>query len=176
MTGNGLKTLRRYDLRTEERAWLARVVISDDGYFSTVSDYGNYAFWWAHAEMEFRTFLCQLEPDYLCSKIAPGRVYYGHETEKNVRRAILDARRRMSISKEDAREEWDLVGEVDLSAAEGFTLWYQDTKLPDAYELSSYGTEPQAVAFAERVWPALRAALQAEMAAERAAAVPCGAS
>lgn len=166
MTGNGSKTLRRYNLRTEKGAWLGMVVISDDGYFSTVSDYGNYAYWWGHAEMEFRAFLCQLEPDYLCSKLAPGRVYYGEPTERDVRRTILTSRRRMDLTREEAREEWDHLEESDLGAPEGFAIWYQGTKLHDAHELAHYGTEPQAVAFAERVWPALVAALRAELAAE----------
>ena len=55
-TGNGSTTLRRYVVRLDKDApfmrkgaWLATIVIGDDGYFSTVSDYGNYAFYWSHA-------------------------------------------------------------------------------------------------------------------------------
>lgn len=165
-TGNGSKTLRQYDLRTDKGRWLARVVICDDGYFSTVSDYGNYGFWWGAAGDCFRSFLCRLEPDYLCGKLAPETVYYGQETEKNIRRRILEWRRDGSLSRDDARREWDLIGEVDIDRLEGFTLWYQDTRLPDASELAEYGHSKQALAFCEVAWPVLCAALRAELAAE----------
>jgi hypothetical protein len=167
-TGNGSKQLRRYSLRTERGAWLAEVVISDDGYFSTVSDYGSYAYFWSHAGCEFRGFLARLDADYLVGKIKPGYVYDGAATLKSVKRRICEDRRSLDLTAEEAREEWDLLGEHgDLDESESFALWMNETKLEDVWEISRSKRDPQAMAFAEQVWPVFAAALRAEVAAEQ---------
>lgn len=166
-TGNGSRALHRYDLRDEKGAWLGCVVISDDGFFSTVSDYGNYAYWWGGAGEEFRRFLCRLEPDYICGKLSSRHKYDGDATLRGVKRAIVAMRRRMDWTKGEAREEWDLLDEhSSLEGSEWFAIWTTHTKLGDAYEHATYVYPSDVRAFAERVWPALVKRLQAEMADE----------
>lgn len=170
-TGNGSTQLRRYNVRHENGSWLADIVISDDGYFSTVSDYGNYAYAWTHAEMEFRAFLAKLDADYLIGKIKPGHVYDGPETFKSVKKRICEDRRRLDITAEEAREEWELLGEnSDLDERDNFVLWMNETKLEDVWGISSSMRDPQARMFAERVWSVFAAMLRAELAAENVAA------
>jgi len=169
-TGNGSKQLRRYTVRTDKGTWLGTFVISDDGYFSTVSDYGNYAFFWSHAGDCFRSFLARLDADYLVGKIKPGYVYDGAETLKSVKRRICEERRSLDLTAEEAREEWDLLGEHnDLDESENFALWMNETKLEDIWELSSSKRDPEAMAFAEQVWPAFATVLRAEVTAEQSA-------
>ena len=62
-TGNGSRTLRRYDVRSEKGAWLGTFVIADDGYFSAVTDFGTYGYWWSSAGECFRSFLARTEID-----------------------------------------------------------------------------------------------------------------
>jgi hypothetical protein len=170
-TGNGSTTLRRYRLKNESGRWLADVVISDDGYFSTVSDYGNYAYWWSHAGDCFRSFLAHLNPDYLCSKLGGAPDFYDADaTEKNIRRAICRARRDGAIGRDEAREEWDLLRDHPVDSREGFAMWFQETSLEDAADFSRWTHKPDLLGFAERVWPVLARRLREELAGEKNAA------
>jgi hypothetical protein len=172
-TGNGSTQLRRYNVRTDKGRWLATIVIADDGYFSTVSDYGNYAYWWTGAEMEFRAFLAKLDADYIIGKLKPGHEYDGDETLKSVKKRICEDRRKLRIDCVKAREEWELLDEhSDLSDRDSFVLWMQETKLEDIWGISATMRDPQASMFAERVWPVFAAMLRAELAAEKTAAQP----
>jgi hypothetical protein len=167
MTGNGSKTTRLYDLRTASGEWLARVVITDDGYFSTVSDYGEYAYWWTHAGACFRRFLTQICTDSLLNKIAPRREYDSDATLKAAKRQILEARRGREVTAEDARCEWErLYDNSWLESSEAYAAWYRETELPDAHECYRERRNPQSVAFVEHVWPVFVAAIRAELAAE----------
>jgi hypothetical protein len=170
-TGNGSTTLRRYRLRTDKNRWLADIVISDDGYFSTVSDYGNYAFWWGAAGDCFRSFLADLNSGYLCSKLGGARQYYdGDATEKAIRRHICEYRRHGWMTKEEAREEWETLKDYPVDCREGFAIWYHETKMSDAYEFAVFTHEPQLIHFTRAVWPVFARALRDELAAEKAAA------
>ncbi len=171
MTGNGSKQLRRYSVRGANGEWLATVVISDDGYFSTVSDYGNYAYYWGDAGECFRKFLSRLGPDYYLSKFGVRDEYDGGETLKAVKRSIIEQRRRGDLDREEAREEWDLLEENSwLDQRDNFVLWLQHTKLGDAYEYACSSISGEARGFAEHVWPAFAAMLRAELASEAKAA------
>jgi len=151
--------------------WLATVVISDDGYFSTVSDYGNYAFFWGDAGECFRKFLAQLGPDYYLPKFGAREEYDGKETLKAVKRAIREQRRVHEILREGAREEWDLLdAHSDLDERDNFILWLEETKLPEAYGYAQSSISGEARGFAEHVWPAFAAMLRTELAAESKAA------
>jgi len=170
-TGNGSRQLRRYSLRTERDKWLAEVVISDDGYFSTVSDYGNYAFYWSHAGDCSRTFLAKIGEDYMLSKLCGRRSEYdGDRTLASVKEYIVDNRRDGGFSKEDARKEWDLLDEhSDLDSREQFYIWVSNTSIGDAYEMAVYDYPSDALGFAEKVMPVLKAKLLAEICTEHEA-------
>jgi hypothetical protein len=169
-TGNGSKQLRRYSLRTERGRWLAEVVISDDGYFSTVSDYGNYVYFWGSAGVCFRSFLAQLDASYLLGKLSPKMEYDAPGTLKEIKSHILSERKFGWMDREKARKEWDLLAEHnDLRDPEDFSSWVRDTEFSDAWEMGCERHAPQASAFAERVWPIFAVALRAEVNAEREA-------
>lgn len=169
-TGNGSTTLRRYTVRFPSGEWIGTFVIADDGYFSTVSDFGSYAHYWSNAGPCFRTALARLSPDYLLGKIARRDRYDGEATARDVRRHIKEHRREKNYSREQAREEWDLVEACDsLNSRESFVRWYDETKIGDASEFAVWDYPLQARTFAEKAWPFFAAALHAELAAERAA-------
>jgi len=168
-TGNGSTTLRRYTVRNPAGEWIGIFVISDDGYFSTVSDFGSYAHYWSNAGPCFRTALARLTPDYLLGKLSRRDWYDGEATARAVRRHIKEYRRERHITALFAREEWDLVEVCDsLDSRESFTRWYDETKINDASEFAEYDYPPQARAFGEKAWPHFVAVLRAELAAERA--------
>jgi hypothetical protein len=155
VTGNGSKQLRRYNVRADDarKTWLATIVIADDGYFSTVSDYGNYAYYWSHAGECFRSFLAQLDDDYLLSKA--------------VKSEILRLRRSRSLSCDEANGEWILLrAHEHLEERENFATWFQESKLEERWELSRSSRSIDARMFAERAWPVFAEMLRVELAAE----------
>ena len=163
MTGNGSKALRRYDLRDQiTKRWLGTVVVSEDGFLFCHTDYGDYNYYWGDAGSDFVGFLLKIDADYLLRKVSRRDEYDGDKTLRNIRQRICELRRSGSLTKAEAREEWNRLSEFDLDDMVGFTLWYQDTKLQDAYELIRHDWPAWAKCFAERVWPVLCAAIRAE--------------
>ncbi len=171
MTGNGSKQVREYSLRSPGNRWLAEIIIRDDGYFSTVSEYGRYVYWWGSAGDNFREFLIDCDSDYLLTKFC-GRCeeYDGDRTVKAVKEHILRHRRELGVSRENARKEWDLFDRFsNLESREDFARWYDQTSLDCAYEFAVYDYPGQARGFMERVLPVFKDVLRAELAAEKAA-------
>jgi hypothetical protein len=128
-------------------------VLDSTGYFSAVTDYGNYAFLWTHHGFEdFREFLMGLDKDYLCSKLGK-RSYDGDLTLDNIKDQILQLRRDGTFTKEKAREEWDLLEYNNLENEVEFSNWLGETSIDEAWELarSSYG--PDMEAFVTRLYP-----------------------
>lgn len=152
------------------------VVICSDGYFSTVSDYGNYSFFWGSAGPCFRTFLlrCTESPDYFINKLHHGdKVLDTEAAVKAAKTYILRARRDRDIKSYEAREAIDELEFVDsLSAMEHWhNNWY--TKLPyDSYEIT-HGLFPMrypsdVVQFVTKIMPRLAEMIKKELAAEQA--------
>lgn len=167
-TGNGSRTLRRYDVRSEKGAWLGTFVIADDGYFSAVTDFGTYGYWWSSAGECFRSFLARIDDGYLLGKVSREE-YDGAATLKEVKARIRELRRSGSLTKEQARYEWSLIEDRDeLSSEVAFGMWYNDTEI-DAYELACRSYPNEARNFATQVWPRFVMMLREELAAERAA-------
>lgn len=76
---------KSYTLKTETGQWLGQIVITSDGMFASVTDYGNFSFAWRHTGMEnFREFLTTLNVPYFASKMYQGLSYvaYGKKFEK----------------------------------------------------------------------------------------------
>lgn len=67
---------KSYTLQTEDGFWLAQVVLTSDGMFSCVSDWGNFSFAWRNGGTDFREFLISLNVDYFANKMAIGLSYY----------------------------------------------------------------------------------------------------
>lgn len=173
----------QYRLTTTSGRWVADVILRADGFFATVSDWGNYAYWWtAFGERDFRDFIAGLNAGYVASKIGRREEYKPERTYQNIRRRILTERREAGLTKESARKEWDLLGR--LAAGEWadkrekqranhlgeheFRTWYDGTELYDASESACYGVPSDVEGFTSEVLPLLKDACRAELDAERA--------
>lgn len=155
-------TTRFYRVRNKT-AW-ARIWITDDGCFTCLSDYGDYGHWWTHPGCEFRKFLCKVELDYLIGKLSKGkRVRDDEETEKAIRRHICQVRRASYMTKEEAADEWALVGSTDFGDDGDIHHWFEETAITDAHELIMYQAPRQVVAFVNNIWPLFVQQLQAEL-------------
>lgn len=164
-------TLRRYVLPSITGEGWGIFVIGSDGYFSCVSDFGNYAFQWtAIGEgRDFRDFLAQIGHDYLLSKISPGRTYDGDLTEKNVLALIQEQLQAGLLDTADVAREHALLREEDhLHNDLNLYKWSAQTALE--HDTSAiYGTShPSDVcAFCEKLLPRFQTMLRAELAEER---------
>lgn len=169
-----------YRLTTAKGRWIADVILRSDGFFATVSDWGNYAFRWTHPGEEFRSFVAQLEGqhDYVCSKLARRDWYDGEQTLKNIKERITSGRRDGWLTKERAAKEWENltdacatfftdgmsgVREIDLVQ---FHRFYENTSLNDAGELASYDYPHDMRGFCREVMPVLAKAIREELATE----------
>ncbi len=165
-------TLRRYHLGTEDglSGW-GTFVIGSDGYFSAVTDYGNYAFAWRNTgRPDFRMFLTEIGPDYLASKIRPGPMEFdGEATTKAIREYIIEVRRDGNITAELAREEWNHAGW--MVHENDFRDWMEATTFQDAHEFSCERQPADVSAFCKRLFPRFKEVLLAELASERSAEV-----
>ena len=65
-----------YSLR-DNKGWLGQIVLTSDGMFAAVTDWGNMSFAWRAfgAGVDFRDFILSLGPDYFSSKMATGAAY-----------------------------------------------------------------------------------------------------
>ena len=159
----GEPILRRYVLKSDppgHGGW-AVFVIGSDGYFSTVSDYGNYSFIWRDPGCEFRRFLTQLEGDYFLSKVSTRNQFNEDKTRENVKDAILQLRRDGTLSRERAREEWE--GLPSFESPSDFQDWLNHTELSDAWEYAHISYPALAQGFVNRVLPRFQALLRAEL-------------
>lgn len=174
-------TLRRYVLRTTKESGWAILVIGSDGYFSAVSDHGNYAFIWSHPGMEFRRFLTKLEPSYFFSKITHLRessVWDEDTTEKNIRARLDEMVKQGLMTKEGADDTFE-EAEGNIGSGDALWAWASEASLPETFNvyegIAATKPEPWAWTFATRVLPRFQALLREEIAAEEAAAKSEGA-
>ena len=87
-------------------------VIGSDGYFSCVTDHGNYAYLWTHHGFDdFRKFLLRAveDRDYFVTKLGHGKVYDGPETEKALKEAVAENLRDGTWTAEEVEEELELI-------------------------------------------------------------------
>lgn len=76
---------KSFTLRGENGEWLGQVVITNDGMFASVTDWGNLSYAWrAFGTEDFREFLCSLNTSYFGGKMYAGIAYvaYGRKIEK----------------------------------------------------------------------------------------------
>ncbi len=162
---------RSYQVRVQGRGseW-ARIWITDDGCISIVSDYGNFGYWFGAPACEFRMFLMGCGDDYLARKFAAGEEELdSHATEKAAKRLVLDERRAQRITREQARDEWDMVVAVDWSSEYDRCKWYfEETQLVDCAtsDVLHFRLPIRVTEFLRVLWPLFVEQLKAELARE----------
>lgn len=139
--------LHYYRLDSVKGEGWAHIVVSSTGYFSAVSDFGNYAFFWSHHGCkDFRQFIYNAHKswDYFASKLSYGpggkhKEYDGTATYQLIKEHILESRRHRGggrWTKEKARWEWDLLhDDAESVETEGcWDHWMRNTTISDAWE------------------------------------------
>jgi len=68
-------TAKSYTLRTKEGAWLGQIVLTSDGMFASVTDWGNFSYSWRAFGESFEDFILRIRPDYFGGKLVCGISY-----------------------------------------------------------------------------------------------------
>lgn len=68
-------TAKSYTLFSENGDWLGQVVLTSDGMFASVTDWGNLSFAWRSYGEDFRRFIIGLNNDYFAMKMYTGMTY-----------------------------------------------------------------------------------------------------
>lgn len=95
-------TADRYTIKWQG-GW-AVVFLTEDGFFSAISDYGNYSYHWGSPGRPFKEFVIGLldDPRYFMCKVS--KMGFDYDTSlNNIKRDVLKARRVGDIDSEDAR-------------------------------------------------------------------------
>ena len=69
---------KSYTLRTEDGQWLGQIVLTSDGMFASVTDYGNLSYAWRSYGDDFVDFILHLNVDYFATKMYTGMAYILH--------------------------------------------------------------------------------------------------
>lgn len=65
-----------YTITYDNGGWLGQVVLTSDGMFAAVTDWGNFSFAWrSYGDRTFKEFLLTLQEDYFASKMFSGMSY-----------------------------------------------------------------------------------------------------
>ena len=159
-------TLWRFKIPNIEHEGWADVVMRSDGYFSVVSDYGNYAFCWTgfgrERGVDFRQFFIGLNADYVRCKLDPSQEFDRDKTARSIKEHLLERRREQSITKEFAQEEWDLAHDLQVGNTT-FEVWMGDTNLDDAYEFYTESPQGNIMGFVTKVLPRIQDAVKADL-------------
>jgi hypothetical protein len=78
-------TAQSYTLYSDKGSWLGQIVLTSDGMFASVTDYGNLSYAWrSYGPSSFKQFICNLEVGYFGTKMYTGMAYilYGKKCEK----------------------------------------------------------------------------------------------
>ena len=173
MTKDSVKIWRYRIPSDEHREGWGLLILDSTGFFSAVSDYGNYAYWWnAHGRNDFREFVIGLEGswDYAATKLGTreqNHVFDPEATEREIKRELIRRRRSLSLTKEAAREEWE---HADHLGSENITIeqWAERTCLDDPCDYICDRRSADLEAFCKRLLPRLAKVLQAELNVEKA--------
>lgn len=69
-------TARSYTIYNDNGSWLGQIILTSDGTYASVTDYGNFSFAWRHwGKEDFRKFLCDLNVEYFATKMYCGMSY-----------------------------------------------------------------------------------------------------
>jgi hypothetical protein len=71
-------TAESITLYDEKGFWLGQVILTSDGLFASVTDYGNFNFVWRSYGDNFKKFLLRLNIPYFANKMTQGMSYVAH--------------------------------------------------------------------------------------------------
>lgn len=147
------------------------VFVDSTGCFSVLSDHGDWAYRWVTqhtGQDDFRKFLVQIDSNYLARKIGRAEdnaVFDGDRTRQDLRKQVIELRREGRWTRDRARREWDLVGEIEGHPV-SFDLFLQSTTIEEAWEFRHTRREFGLDHWSRVSFPRLKEVIRAELARE----------
>ena len=80
---------KSYTLKDKGGHWLGQIVLTTDGMFASVTDYGNlYYAWRSTGDDDFRKFMAEIDVEYFAWKLYSGMSYivYSRKVEQACKR------------------------------------------------------------------------------------------
>lgn len=108
-------TCEKYTIRWDNGGW-AIFTIDEKGLFNCQSDYGDYQYMWPnHGRKSFKHFILELAEDssYLLNKVSKKDYFNYEKSLKSWEAKIIELRRGNDCIKEQAREAWDFLHDLD---------------------------------------------------------------
>jgi hypothetical protein len=68
-------TAESITLKDDRGNWLGQIIITNDGMFASVTDYGNFSYAWRAYGDNFKDFLISINTDYFATKMVTGFAY-----------------------------------------------------------------------------------------------------
>lgn len=111
--------------------WCDITIDDEHGTLHVNGDHGSWSYRWGQAITEQIAYW--FNPDYIAGKLAAGRctAYDDDATEREVRLVVLKARRADEVTREQAREAWDALDDIDFGSAETMMSGMGNLYLPD---------------------------------------------
>lgn len=131
-----------YYTRFEGSGWALLIIDSDTGTVAIHSDYGDWTFSWpspGRGPCTIKEFLCRGDFDYLANKFDSSRDLFDHEaTVRSMVEQILDDRRSHAVDKEDARNAYNALQEMEECDEDGHFLDAADDALNEYFDNQVY--------------------------------------
>lgn len=167
-------TCEKYTLKFNKGWDYAVITIDDTGIFQCHSSFGNFSYHWTSFGKSFKKFLCDINSDYILNKVSNQDYFNGSKYSKKTKNAIIELRTKHEIEKEEARELWGFIENIDENGMSYDLVCkevYENSLLNKIYRgdvfYSPFAPEkdysPRAIAFAENIFPAFVKILKEEL-------------
>jgi hypothetical protein len=163
-----------YTLPNQKNEGWARAFLTEDGMFTCMSDYGDYAYWWTSTgDDNFRRWFSNTikrDPHYLLDKFGYGKekVYNGQKTLAHLTQHLEE-----TMEKDEQRLILDEIEEhfSNLYDQDDFRRWIENGEhaIFDLHEFAVYEPCGQLRGFVDRILPRLREAIEEELKNEQEA-------
>lgn len=147
-----------WTFRIEKTFDWAVAFVTEDGFFSVVSDYGNYGYYWSEPGTHILKFLGERgNPDYFLSKLSPVQEVNFDATCRAIRDSILQMRRTQGIDSDTAEMFW-----TDIEAVEHSDMGLEEFDRENGGAFPDYRLprvmkhDVQAQQFMKIIWPQLQ--------------------
>jgi hypothetical protein len=157
-------TVWRYTLPPLKHEGWGFFILDSKGYFSAITDYGNYAHLWTyHGRDDFREFVIDVGGDYVYRKLRVQPEQYNGERTAKAIRTVIEECALLGSDEEDLFLEYkDEICDSEF----GFGLWYRETTIGDACDLVRRDPDCSLVGFIEKLLPRLQKVIKKHMAGE----------
>lgn len=100
-----------YTIRFDNHSdWFVQAtIIEDRGYLALHTSHGDWQYRWCSPGIPFKKFLTSIDGDYLMRKLGLRTYFEGEETVNRIKQDIIEKRKELDISAEEARSFMDMI-------------------------------------------------------------------